>query len=369
MKKIKIGIFFPKNSEALFDVSCNSTFGGASVQMYRIAKELSRYPNILTLSLIPSYNTIDFGDKEYFNLVKLYKPGSGSLRKLISFFCFMIIQRPDYIIQRGLTKESCYLASMCKIFRIKMVFMFAHDCEVEGLSQTSRILVSPFKKLLKDAYFLITQNNYQYKYLVDNYNITSQIIYSGFELGVFQKKSVSVKNVLWVARCDNWKKPELFIRLAELNPDYNFTMICPISVDEVFYEIIKNDASRVENLEFIPFVPLNEIDAYFARASVFVNTSDLEGFPQTFLQATMNAVVILSLNVNPENFITKNKCGFCCDGNFDIMNQRLHEMFTSETLFAELSLNAYNYAETYHNIRINVNRILNTLKINTIPPS
>ena len=361
--KMTIGIFFPKNSEALFNKDCKDTFGGASVQMYALAKELNRFTNISTLSIIPYYSKINFDDNEKFNFVQLYEPTYGSLKKLIRFLSFIKKYKPNFIIQHGLTVESCYLAFVCKILRIKMIFMFAHDCEVEGLCQTYRTPIRPFKKLLKNAYLLITQNKYQHRYLVDEYQKLSHIYYNGFEMKNFQKKTVLKKNVLWVARCDYWKRPELFVQLAELNPKLNFTMICPLSTDKGLYNKIKRDASKQKNLTFLSFVPLNKITKYFEEASVFVNTSDSEGFPQTFLQATINANIILSLNVDPENFIQQYNCGYCCNGNLDIMNEKLREIFAKKSLFMELSQNAYRYAKENHDIQINVNKILKKLNI------
>ena len=356
-QKIRIGVFFPKDSEALFNTESEKTFGGASVQMYGIAKELSAYPDIEAFSIIPDYKIISFKDEKYFNLVKLYKPGTGIFAKLLHFISFYVKHKPDYIIQHGLMKESCIMAVFCKIFGSKMIFMFAHDIEVQGLGQTKQKKIAFFKYLLKNSHRLITQNIYQKQYLLEKYNAASEIIYNGFELKPFRKKRLS-KNVLWVARCDKWKAPELFFRLAELNPDYKFMMVCPVSSDESFFSMIKERAKKIKNLDFIPFVPFNKIDSYFKKSSVFVNTSDSEGFPQTFIQAMINASPILSLNVNPESFITKNKCGFCCNRNFDLLNKNLRKILANEELFQKLSKNSYNYAGKNHNIILNVKQIL-----------
>jgi len=355
----KIAVIFPRDSEALFNINSTRTFGGASVQMYGIAKELAMRSHIRAFSIIPDYNKIDFLDLKYFNLVKYSRPGSCFFIKGFCFLLKILKIRPDVIIQHGLTRESRYLSLFCRLLRIKLIFMFAHDIEAYGLSQTRRNRIRFFKNFLRRTDILITQNIFQKQYIQNRYDITSKIIHNGFEISGYSKPSV--KNVLWVARCEAWKRPEIFIELARQNPDKNFIMICPPANDEKYYHEITEAASDTLNLEFIRFVPLSEIDDYFKNASVFVNTSSAEGFPQTFIQACMNGLPILSLEVNPDKFITAQACGMCCDGDFSVLCDGLNSILSNNDLFSGLSQNAYNYALKNHNIRNNVNSILEAL--------
>jgi glycosyltransferase involved in cell wall biosynthesis len=204
--------------------------------------------------------------------------------------------------------------------------MFAHDVEVKGLRQADQSRVLLFFLLRKFVYIIITQNKYQHDTLIHEYGCENIIIYNGFEI----KKRNIVKNkknyILWVARCDSWKQPEVFVQLAKNNPYLQFCMICPQSQDESFFKNIKKQALMIKNDTFINFVPYNEIDKFFEHALIFVNTSLYEGFPQTFIQATMNGVPIVTLHVNPENFLDTFQCGYCCNGDVELLNNKIKEL-------------------------------------------
>ena len=50
-------------------------------------------------------------------------------------------------------------------------------------------------------------------------------------------------------------------------------------------------------------------DQYLARASIFVNTSVHEGFPNTFVQAWLRDAVVVSLSVNPDRVLDTDNVG------------------------------------------------------------
>lgn len=358
---MKIFIIFPKDSESLFNKNSTRTFGGASVQMYNIAKELCNYKSIETYSIIPEYKNINFDDSDKFKLIKVYNETDNILVKFVKFFRKILIIRPHVIIQHGLTTESCILALLCWLLRIKFIFMFAHDVEVRGLRQSDNSRVRLFRLLLRCSYQIITQNKYQEQTLLRIYKKNSLILYNGFEI----KEKFNIKNkeyVLWVARCDKWKQPELFIELAKQNNSIKFVMICPQSSDKEYYDKIVDESKKIKNLKFINFVSYDEIERYFKKAMFFVNTSLHEGFPQTFIQSLMFSTPVISLNVNPDEIITKYECGIYCGGNFEIMNKKLKKAYSDEIFYQRLSKNAFNYASKFHNIKNNVKELLSVLE-------
>jgi glycosyltransferase involved in cell wall biosynthesis len=157
------------------------------------------------------------------------------------------------------------------------------------------------------------------------------------------------ETILWAARSATFKRPELFLKFARQMPDKHFTMICPKATDDNRYDELVEKAKQVQNLEFIPGVLFDELDDYFARAKVFVSTSSSEGFPNTYVHACKCATPILTLKVNPDNFITNYKCGMCADDNWDKFCEMLNTLLDPDTA-AIYGQNGRRYVDENHSI-------------------
>ncbi len=107
----------------------------------------------------------------------------------------------------------------------------------------------------------------------------------------------------------------MFVELAKRVPNVRFIMVGgnPLQRDD-FYESVLEEARKIPNLEFKGFLPFGEVEKLFMRASLFVNTSEIEGFPNTFLQAWARGVPVLSTTkVNPDGLITQHRLGAVVD--------------------------------------------------------
>jgi glycosyltransferase involved in cell wall biosynthesis len=103
--------------------------------------------------------------------------------------------------------------------------------------------------------------------------------------------------ILWVATVKPMKRPELFLELARALPDHRFRLVGgPDGSAEgrAYFEQIRSSAAALPNVEVTGFVPFVDVERHFDGASIFVNTSAGEGFPNTFLQAWSRAIPTVS---------------------------------------------------------------------------
>lgn len=117
--------------------------------------------------------------------------------------------------------------------------------------------------------------------------------------------------VLWIANLKPWKRPEVFVRLAaacRAHGPVRFVMVgapAGAGANRRWQESLMQQIGATANLEFVGERSHEEVNEMLARAHVFVNTSVHEGFPNTFIQAWLRDVVVVSLSVDPDDVLAK----------------------------------------------------------------
>ena len=97
--------------------------------------------------------------------------------------------------------------------------------------------------------------------------------------------------VLWVGMIRKHKRPELILELARRLPHRRFVVVGgPGRNSAELFNRMRQEAARLPNVELKGFLPLPEVEPHFDAAGVFVNTSSIEGMPNTFLQAWARGV-------------------------------------------------------------------------------
>ena len=235
-------------------------------------------------------------------------------------------ERPDFTLILGWTTWLFFLHVFKPLLRTRLVFICGLDTEVNGEFRRQ----NPFRGALfeygmrhADVRFAMTDDQRE------------QFHRAGLDCGLYRnlilpraQSATAEKDIdfLWVARCQPIKRPHLFLDLAERLPQARCTMICP-DEDRALWESLEARARALPNLEFLKRVPYREIQNYYDRAALFVNTSEAEGFPNSFIQAAMGGAAILSLAVDPDTVLARYGAGICAGGNaadFFATAARLH---------------------------------------------
>jgi glycosyltransferase involved in cell wall biosynthesis len=91
-----------------------------------------------------------------------------------------------------------------------------------------------------------------------------------------------------------------------------------------------SEASKLPNLVVLGAVPYAQVGELFDRARLFVNTSSMEGFPNTFLQAWARAVPVVSF-FDPDSLIKRLNLGRAVTTTDD-MSRAIDELIREEGL-------------------------------------
>lgn len=257
------------------------------------------------------------------------------------------------------------VSPFCKLIRKKFICDIASDSWVnrkvghQKLKNFNRSIFSldafGYWEDINLADAIIVQSEFQKKMLKKNFSKEGFLIKMPFPLsgrGVLEKSNPLI--VLWVGGMAEVKQPELFMRLAETIPEARFQMIGGCSPEnQELYDKIKETSKRISNLEFLGVVPFHEVNEYFSRASILVNTSMFEGFPHAFIQAWMHYVPVVSLNADPDELLCKNRLGFHSK-TFDQVVEDIKTLLKNEALREEMSVNGRKYVEREHDITKNI---------------
>ena len=176
------------------------------------------------------------------------------------------------------------------------------------------------------------------------------VIKNVYSIENIAKINLSRKNtILWVGRLTKIKNPELFLNLAKKFPDEQFVMIAPVVKDYIDYgNQTQEKAKKIKNIKLVNYVKPTEIDEYYKNAKIYILTSDFEGFSNTMAEAMIAKCPILSYNVNPDDILNKDKCGFCADKDIKRLHADFEILINDSELRMQLGKNGLNYIKENH---------------------
>ena len=313
-------LFLSSHAHLVLDEASTLTSGGAELQVALLARELAA----LGHEVVVAGGDTGQADGAMMQGVRVRKAGrfhTGRLAEMLGSIPrvtrVLREEKPDWVVVMGWTAWLFVLWALRPFLGYKLDFICALDTEVNGEYRREQPFFGAlFEFALRrcDARHAITREQVEhYRRRGMDATLYRYLIFP--RRGPCPAAAAKEVDFLWVSRCMPIKRPELFLDLAAALPASSFCMICPAQ-DRGLWEKIAARAGTLPNVQFVESVPYHRGQQEYDRARVFVNTSSWEGWPNSFIQAGLGGVALLSLEVNPDDIFGTFRPGVFAAGDF-----------------------------------------------------
>jgi len=275
--------------------------------------------------------------------------------------------KPDIIYQLVAGAYTGIAAHYCKHHDCNMVWRIQHDRDVSPPGWTfSRV---PFFNYINNKIYdygivnskhIVAQSETQNRLLEKNYGRTATALIPNFHPNPKEQinKQLPIK-VAWVANLKDWKRPEIFVKLAnDLKhlSDVKFFMCGKPMMKN--YEDLKSNIDATENLTYLGECSQDQVNQLLADSHIFVNTSRDEGFPHTYMQSWMRGTPVVSLEVNPDGIFNQGNLGYFAEASYEKMREHVIELINNHDLRNQIGESAKKYAFDHYSADVQVERLV-----------
>jgi glycosyltransferase involved in cell wall biosynthesis len=176
--------------------------------------------------------------------------------------------------------------------------------------------------LLRHSDLVLVQHMGQKNILLRK-NIRPEVFYNIIDLSAIPKATGKGKDFIYVGWLDKRKGSAELFELIRKSPMHTFKIIGPPrdKTGHNYYEQLRKFPNVRLLGKLSHFKTLQEI----ADSKALINTSNMEGFPNVFIEAWAYGVPVISLNVDPGNVIVDEKLGVFAHGDMNRMVEALNE--------------------------------------------
>lgn len=171
------------------------------------------------------------------------------------------------------------------------------------------------KYLLTDNKSVIEQIQTVYGFSSDCQSRIRCIYIPSFEGVTVQFSNIARKyqsynrNILWIGRLVNQKRPDILVKIAAELPEYTFQVYGSVGNSESAHEIV---SGIYKNINYMgQYDSINELD--LSEYLLFLNTSAWDGLPNTLIQVMSAGLPIVTSKVGGIGELVNNETGWTVD--------------------------------------------------------
>lgn len=250
-------------------------------------------------------------------------------------------QTADVFVTFGVQSNSATVIASAHATNRPAVLFLGSDGDLDPRVKAGSDFVSPYRDrgdvcqwLIEEADLILAQTPRQRTLLQQHFDRDATVIANPIDVEAWDAAlqhaplpadtSLPERFALWIGRAEGeHKRPQLCVELAQRCPEIPFVMVLNPRDDLLEAQIHQ---TAPPNVTIIPRVPPDQIAALYRRARLLVNTSSLEGFPNTYLQAALSSVPVASLVVE-KLFLETSRAGLCAEGDFERCVQQVQELW------------------------------------------
>lgn len=350
--------------------------GGAELQADLLARELSARDGVRVVYLardVPPAQTA----ARYPYEIRCIGSGKGQFRKRSVIFDAPRLTRtlrelaPAAIYQRMKQSYAGICARHARQAGIPYFFQAALDTDVSpGRRRTRSRLNLPFDLVegvvadygIRHATRIIVQTRHQARLVERGFGRADAVIIPNFQpLPEALPRKDGKTCVLWVANIHENKRPELYLEIAARfahRSDIDFVMIGKPNPNWSHGRGMP-EIEESPHVRYLGRQPIEEVNRWMERAHVFVNTSELEGFPNTFIQAWSRGAVVVSRRTDIDGGLEAQGVGLMRDS-VDGLVEAIDRLAASEELRRTLRERGFRHVHDNHSMK-NARRLADML--------
>jgi glycosyltransferase involved in cell wall biosynthesis len=254
----------------------------------------------------------------------------------------------DIYFCKGASLEAVLCFAAARIGRRRrFVFRLQHDWEAKPETLTRRIfggqrlLSRLFMIALRRADARFAQTRAQQRLLQTGFRLPSTVLYNSHSIPPPAPLGEK-RTALWVGRAASYKRPEVFLNLADRLQAHPFVMVATFDENHpTVFEAVRERSRQLPNVTFIEGASREQVEALFRAARVYVLSSEAEGFPNVLVEAWKNRTPVASLRVDPDGLIVQHQGGLVASDDPDALARGVTALLEDDELFERAADNGY----------------------------
>ena len=292
------------------------SIGGESVQQTLLGRALARRGHEVSM-VVGDYGQRDGAKWETIRVFKSYRAEAG-----LAVLRFIHPRWTGMWSALGRADADLYYTScagmhvglvglFCRRFERRFVFRTASDpdCDKSRVGVLVRFARDRwlYAQGLRRAHAILVQSASQAEALARSYRLPSRV--AGMLVEEARPAAVRDIDVLWVGNIKRVKRPDRILEVAAKLPKIKIHMVGGhASGEDSLFQDVTRTAALTSNVVFHGRLPYPDANELYGQARVLVNTSDVEGFPNAYLQAWIRGVPVVTL-IDPDGVIEREGLG------------------------------------------------------------